>query len=45
MVAQLEHHGNSDTVHLLWKGYLAALVDSMKEFIAQVPGITIKQTK
>jgi hypothetical protein len=27
MTAHLEHRGNSDTVHLLWKGYLAALMD------------------
>ena len=27
MTAHLEHRGNSDTVNLLWKGYLAALMD------------------
>lgn len=27
MIAHLQHRGNSDTVHLLWKGYLAALMD------------------
>lgn len=28
LLAHLEHFGNSDTVHVIWKGYLAALADA-----------------
>jgi hypothetical protein len=27
LLAQLEHFGNSDIVHLFWKGYLAGIYD------------------
>lgn len=27
LIAQLERFGNSDTVHLFWKGYLAGIAD------------------
>jgi hypothetical protein len=28
LLAHLEYFGHSDTVHLIWKGYLAALADA-----------------
>lgn len=27
MLAHIDHHQNSDTVNLIWKGYLAALME------------------